>query len=161
MENNENIVSQQTNVPDNVDYIEAIKEIKNNTVNKEAYLKLKEENKKLINSLVQGETLENTAKPEIVDVKELRKNLFNKDQSNLSYIQNAIKLRESLIEKGERDPFLPYGRNIIPTDEDIKASERVASVLNDCVDYADGNSDIFTSELQRRMVDTAPIRRKK
>ena len=70
-----------------------------------------------------------------------------------------MKLREALLEKGEKDPFLPYGKNIIPTDEDIATADRVARVLQECVDYADGDSDIFTNELQRITVDTAPQRK--
>ena len=160
MENEEltNAVSQQENVTDNVDYIEAIKEMKQNTVDKATYNKLKEENKQLLNSLVNGETID-VPKKEEVDINALRKDLFNNDQTNLQYIEKALKLREALLEKGEKDPFLPYGKNIIPTDEDIATADRVARVLQECVDYADGDSDIFTNELQRITVDTAPQRK--
>lgn len=160
MENEElnNAVSQQENVTDNVDYIEAIKEMKQNTVDKATYNKLKEENKQLLNSLVNGETID-VPKKEEVDIDALRKDLFNNDQTNLQYIEKALKLREALLEKGEKDPFLPYGKNIIPTDEDIATADRVARVLQECVDYADGDSDIFTNELQRITVDTAPQRK--
>ena len=160
MENEElnNPVSQQENVTDNVDYIEAIKEMKQNTVDKATYNKLKEENKQLLNSLVNGETID-VPKKEEVDIDALRKDLFNNDQTNLQYIEKALKLREALLEKGEKDPFLPYGKNIIPTDEDIATADRVARVLQECVDYADGDSDIFTNELQRITVDTAPQRK--
>ena len=160
MENEElnNAVSQQENVTDNVDYIEAIKEMKQNTVDKATYNKLKEENKQLLNSLVNGETID-VPKKEEVDIDALRKDLFNNDQTNLQYIEKALKLREALLEKGEKDPFLPYGKNMIPTDEDIAAADRVARVLQECVDYADGDSDIFTNELQRITVDTAPQRK--
>ena len=160
MENEElnNAVSQQENVTDNVDYIEAIKEMKQNTVDKATYNKLKEENEQLLNSLVNGETID-VPKKEEVDIDALRKDLFNNDQTNLQYIEKALKLREALLEKGEKDPFLPYGKNIIPTDEDIATADRVARVLQECVDYADGDSDIFTNELQRITVDTAPQRK--
>ena len=160
MENEElnNAVSQQENVTDNVDYIEAIKEMKQNTVDKATYNKLKEENKQLLNSLANGETID-VPKKEEVDIDALRKDLFNNDQRNLQYIEKALKLREALLEKGEKDPFLPYGKNIIPTDEDIATADRVARVLQECVDYADGDSDIFTNELQRITVDTAPQRK--
>ena len=160
MENEElnNAVSQQENVTDNVDYIEAIKEMKQNTVDKATYNKLKEENKQLLNSLVNGETID-VPKKEEVDIDALRKDLFNNDQTNLQYIEKALKLREALLEKGEKDPFLPYGKNIIPTDEDIATADRVARVVQECGDYADGDSDIFTNELQRITVDTAPQRK--
>ena len=51
-------VSQQEEVNDSIDYIEAIKEIKQNSVDREAYNKLREENKRLLNSLVNGESID-------------------------------------------------------------------------------------------------------
>lgn len=144
--------SKQENVVSNDNYIEAIKEMKENTVAKEDYLKLKAENKQLLQSLVNGETREAEVK-EQVDIQALRNDLFNKDLSNLDYITNALQLRDALMEQGEKDPFLPYGKNILPTDDDIEKAEKVASVLKECVEIADGNSDVFTNELQRRLVD--------
>ena len=154
-----NSVPQQETVDDSVDYIEAIKEMKQNTVDKNTYLKLKEENRKLLQSLVNGEQKE-IEKEEPVDIDQLRNDIFNKESTNLEYITNVLKLRDELIKRGERDPFLPYGKNILPTDEDIATANRVAKALQECVDYADGNSDIFTSELQRITIDSAPIKRR-
>lgn len=145
--------SKQENVVGNDNYIEALKEMKENSVPKEAYIKLKEENKQLLQSLVNGETRESEAPVEKVDVDELRNDIFNKDLNNLDYITKTLKLREELINRGEKDPFLPYGKNILPTDDDVEKAEKVASVLQECVDIADGDSDIFTNELQRRLVD--------
>lgn len=144
--------SKQENVVSNDNYIEAIKEIKENSVAKEEYLKLKEENKQLLKSLVNGETRQVEEK-EPVDIDALRNDLFNKDLNNLEYITKSLQLRDELIARGEKDPFLPYGKNILPTDDDIEKAEKVAGVLKECVDIADGNSDVFTNELQRRLVD--------
>ena len=146
-------VSQQEEVNDSIDYIEAIKEIKQNSVDREAYNKLREENKRLLNSLVNGESID-VKKEEPVNIDELRDKLFNKESTNLEYISNALKLREELMKQGKPDPFLPAGKNIIPTEEDIKTANRVAKVLQECVDYADGYSNVFTNELQRVTVDS-------
>ena len=146
-------VSQQEEVNDSIDYIEAIKEIKQNSVDREAYNKLREENKRLLNSLVNGESVD-VKKEEPVNIDELRDKLFNKESTNLEYISNALKLREELIKQGKPDPFLPAGKNIIPTEEDIKTADRVAMVLKKWVFYADGDSNVFTNELQRVTVDS-------
>ena len=146
-------VSQQEEVNDSIDYIEAIKEIKQNSVDRAAYNKLREENKRLLTSLVNGESID-VKKEEPVNIDELRDKLFNKESTNLEYISNALKLREELMKQGKPDPFLPAGKNIIPTEEDIKTADRVAKVLQECVDYADGDSNVFTNELQRVTVDS-------
>ena len=94
--------SKQENVVSNDNYIEAIKEMKENSVAKEDYLKLKEENKQLLQSLVNGERREEEVVAEPVDIDELRDNLFNKQLNNLDYITNALKLRNELLEKAKR-----------------------------------------------------------
>jgi hypothetical protein len=149
-QNNE---SEQKIVTDNVDYIEALKEMKNNTVDKATYEKLKDEHNKLLKSFINGEKID-VQQEETVDIEKLRNDLFNKECTNLEYVTNALKLRDAIMEKGGKDPFLPYGEKILPTDEDIATANRVATALREAVEYADGDSNIFTNELQRIMVDT-------
>lgn len=146
----------------NEDYIEAIKDLRANTVSKEAYMKLKNENKRLISNLVEG-NVENVPKKEEVDIGKLRKELFDRDaqKTNLDYVDKALKLREALIEKGEKDPFLPWGKQIAPTNNDIECANKVANALQECVDYADGDPAVFNSELQRILNDTPAIKRRR
>ena len=158
---NENVV-----VEDNTnDYIDQIKKLKENSVSKDDYNKLKADNKKLIDALANGSQIEDAVGPKIdaVDkINELRTKLFSKGSNlnNLEYCDTALQLREALIENGERDPFLPFGHNVIATDSDIETANRVANVMRECIDYADGDSDIFTNELQRRTVDVVIPKKK-
>ena len=144
----------QGNVDDTtVDYISAINELKQKTVDRSKYEELKAENKKLLESIVNGQQIDIAQQEPKKSTEELRKDWLNEDNSNLQYIDNALKLREALIAEGKPDPFLPIGSQILPTDEDIKSANRVASILQECVDYAEGDSAVFTNELQRRLVD--------
>ena len=134
------------------DYLAAINELKQNSVNREDYNKLKAENKKLLDSIVNNVPVE-VQSPQRKSIEELRAAYLKEDQTNLEYISNTLKLREALISEGKPDPFLPIGEQILPTDEDVAAANKVASVLQECVDYAEGDSAVFTNELQRRLVD--------
>lgn len=139
----------------NEQYIEAIEELKATTVSKDMYNKLRAENKRLLDSLVSGEGLPQETK-EKPSIDELRKNLFSEaDMSNLAYVENALALRNSLIEAGERDPFLPYGDKVDLTPEQIASAEKVATALQEMVDFAEGDSGVFTAEYQRRVKDVA------
>jgi len=142
-----------TEVVDNTDYIAAIKELKENSVDRSKYDALKAENKKLLDSIVNGTDADLPAKDEKKSIEELRAAYLKEDQSNLEYITNTLKLREAIIAEGKPDPFLPIGEQIMPTDEDIATANKVAQVLQECVDYAEGDSAVFTNELQRRLVD--------
>lgn len=150
---------QQTNVSgemvdDNTqDYLTALKELKQNSVDRSKYDQLKAENKRLIDSIVNGQEINVGAKEEEVDINGLRDDLFNHQLSNLEYVTKSLQLRNELIKSGEPDPFLPIGKQILPTDEDIKCANRVAQVLQECIDYAEGDSQVFTNELNRRLVD--------
>ena len=160
-EEEENVV-----VEDNTnDYIDQIKKLKESSVSRDDYNKLKADNKKLIDALANGTQLEGKVEPKIdaVDkINELRKKLFSKGSNlnNLEYCDTALQLRDALIENGERDSFLPFGHNVVATDSDHETAERVATVMRECIDYADGDSDIFTNELQRRTVDVVIPKKK-
>ena len=146
----------ESQIDTNQDYISALNEMKQNTVPKEAYDKLRADNKKLLDTIVSGQSLEQTEVKEEVDVDALRKELFGKsrrDLSNLEYVDKTLQLRKALMDRGEQDTFvMKAGRTSSPAAEDFKKAERVASVLQECVDIADGNDSVFDNEFQRRLI---------
>lgn len=164
----EQITQQTTQVEetikgDNQEYLDAIKKLQENTVSKEEYEKLKKNNSNLLKAVLDGNGNQ-PAKQE--DKKrsndELRKIIFSEDGcSNLEFIEASLELRENILEEEGKDIFLPYGKQISPDEDDVKASERVVKVFKECVEYANGDSDIFTNELQRRTIDVMPIATKK
>lgn len=159
-EENVAVVEDNTN-----DYIEQIKRLKETSVSRDDYDKLKADNKKLIDALANGTPMEGVVEPKVsaVDkINECRTKLFSKgnDLTNLEYCDTALQLRDALIENGEKDPFLPFGHNVVVTDNDHESANRVATILKECIDYADGDSDIFTNELQRRAVDVVIPKKK-
>ena len=146
-------------VEDNTqDYLAAIKELKENSVNRSEYDKLRAENKKLIDAVVNGQSGQEEpvfTKHSKEQIDDLRNELFNspKELNNLEYITKAMELREALMENGEPDPFLPVGKQISPTRDDLEGAEKVAQVYKECIDYAEGDSEVFTNELMRRTRD--------
>ena len=140
-------------------YIDEIQNLKENTVSKDQYEKKCEENRRLIQSLANGTPLPGAEQePPKPSIDELRKKLANGDQlSNLEYVKTVLDLRNSLIEKGEQDPFVPQGANVTPEATDWATAQRVADAFQSCIDYADGDSEIFTSELMRITKDSAPM----
>lgn len=141
------------------DYIGMIQDLKANTVPKEAYKKVVEENSRLMDTLINGGTIE---APEPVDIKQLRDSLFGNGQgmSNLEYCSKALKLREAIMAEGKPDPLAPQGKLITASDEDLAAAQKVADALQHCVEVADGDNLVFTNELQRIMIDGVPMRRR-
>jgi hypothetical protein len=150
-EEKKNVTTEE--VDPNTDYIQALKELKEKSVDRAEYDKLRAENKKLLDSIVNGTEVAQTDAKEKKSIEELRSAYLKEDQSNLEYITNTLALREAIIADGKPDPFLPIGEQILPTDDDVAKANKVAEVLQECVDYAEGDSAVFTNELQRRLVD--------
>ena len=152
-------VSVTGTVEDNTqDYINAIKELKQNSVNRSEYEKLRAENKKLIDAVVNGQPGQEeqvVVKHSKEQIDDLRNDLFNspRELNNLEFITKTMELREALMENGEPDPFLPVGKQISPTRDDIEGAEKVAQVYKECIEYAEGDSEVFTNELMRRTRD--------
>lgn len=152
-------VSVTGTVEDNTqDYLAAIKELKENSVNRSEYEKLRAENKKLIDAVVNaqpGQEEQVVVKHSREQIDDLRNDLFNspRELTNLEFITKTMELREALMENGEPDPFLPVGKQISPTRDDIEGAEKVAQVYKECIEYAEGDSEVFTNELMRRTRD--------
>ena len=146
----------QTQEPD---YIAQIEELRANSVSRDDYNKLKAEHNRAMNALINGGQID-TKETEPVDKDALRKALYTQDcenLSNLDYWQKTLTLRQAIIDDGGADPFLPFGQKIAPTAEDVEKANNVAKVVQECIDYAQGDSRIFTTELDRRTTDTAPM----
>lgn len=146
----------------NEQYIAALEEMKASTVSRDAYNKLRAENKQLLDALVSGKELPEATPKDKPTPAELRKKLFSEENlSNLEYVETALSLRDALIESGERDPFLPYGDKVDVTSEQIDLANKVAAGLQEMVDFAEGDSGVFSAEYQRRVKDvTIPRGRK-
>ena len=148
-----NVTSQTTETIDNNQYIEALNQLKANSVDKADYEKLKAENKKLLDSIVNGTEVALPA-VEKSSIQELREKLAGSSENNMSsleYAETALKLRERLIEEGQDDPFVPHGSQYSPTQLDYDRAHRVAYVLQECVDNAEGDDATFLAELKKRL----------
>lgn len=143
-------------VEDNTqDYLAAIKELKENSVNRQEYEKLKAENKKLLDAYINGGEIAQPVANEEPSIAELRKKVFdNPNQTNLEYVTNILALRNALIEKGQPDPFVGASSHYEPTVDDYARAEKVARIFQEMVDTADGDPNVFLNEFQRRVKDT-------
>lgn len=141
---------------DNSAYIDAINEMRKNYVPKDKYDKKAAEAQQLLDALVSGKQIElPQEKVEKPSIQDLRNKLFKRDNDcdNLDYVNTALQLREALIEAGERDPFLPVGDQVNLTAEHYEKAQKIADGLQHCVEFADGDSGIFTAEYQRIVKD--------
>ena len=159
---NENLKSdsseQAVNTETEFDPVAAINELKQNSVSKEDYNKVVAEKNKYLKALIDGNQVAEVQNKEPVDIDGLRKELFSgeKDLTNLEYAKKALELRDAIIERDGVDIFVGRGSKLTPTDEDYEAAQRVADGFQQCIDVAQGDSEIFTRELMRITEDVVP-----
>ena len=144
------------------DYIDTINDLKQNTVSKEKYNQLLEEKKGLIDALKNGNQY-NVPEEEKVDIEQLRKDLFqnNKPLTNLEYVSKSLQLRNAILEQEGVDIFMPNGHKYQYDPDDQEKANYVAQMFQECIDYADGDSQLFTQELMRRTKDDSPMQKAK
>ena len=153
-------VNQNNEVNEYQEYIDTINDLKQNSVSKDKYDQLLNEKKQLIEALKAGNQITEVVEEKPVDINELRYELYGKPEqsmSNLEYITKTLQLRNAIIEAGGEDPFMPNGSGYTYDKTDAEKAAYVAQVFQECVDYAEGDDQLFTQELMRRTKDD-PIR---
>lgn len=140
-------------------YIQALKEMKENSVERSKYEKLQRENAELINALKDGRSIPSEEVVEGPSVQQLSHSLMHEHMNNLEFARKALLLRDKLIEEqGEgADPFLPQGIKTRYTNEDRENAQNLADVLQQCIDESDGDPAVFQARLMSRTKDNGPI----
>ena len=145
---------------DNVSLAKALKEARENSVSKEDYEKVLEENRRLVSEVINGDGGAGNGQPTPkADIEALRKELYGPNcegLSNLEFWEKTLELRDAVIEKEGYDPFLPHGAKIKPNDQDIERANAVAKTVRECIEKAEGNSEVFTALLQGETANDSP-----
>lgn len=156
MTDNENIVTDVEN--NDTDYIAVIQEMRENTVSRDEYNKLKAENKKLFSALAAGEKIEVPKEP-TKTIDELRADV-RKAESSLDGWKACLALRDAVLEKTGQDVFVATGTKIIPTDEDRTKATHVAETVKGWIEESGDDPFVFANIMSRNIIDSVPSRRK-
>lgn len=146
------------------DFIKQVDELKANSVSKEQYEKILNENKMLAKKYIESSSVNETKQEEVRTAEDLakekvllRQELYgpkakDSDMTNLDYIKKTLQLRANIIESGGKDPFLPNGV-AVPEDADVDKAKKVAEELQKMVDESNGNPDTFRILYNQRVND--------
>ena len=145
-------------------YVKIIQDLKRTTVSRDEYNRVLEDNKMLANALAttperKEESTDDSAKVATdEEVQALRDKLYIQSCGgigNLDYIETSLDLRDAVLSRGERDPFLPTVEDYVETEEDCEDCQIRAAALRQICDYARTaptkaqQNDVFNSELKR------------
>ena len=136
---------------DNANYIKAIQDLKDNSVDRNRYNKLKEERDALIQALANGDTLPAGSDVQVRSLADCRKDFMSKSKSQCEYVEKLLALRDAAIREGHNDPFVGEGHHLKPNAYSYQRAQEVADIYRECLDYANGDDAVFMNEIQRRM----------
>lgn len=136
-------------------YIAELNRVKSDMVPKSDYDRVVAENSKLARAVADHDYSSDIESPADNDqrIAALRKNLYGggkKYRNDLEYFTDTLDLRHRLMEKGEGDPFLPCNSAYVPNEADEVRAQEIADSIQDAVDYADGDPEVFSVEMRRR-----------
>ena len=147
---NENLINENVNETqenDSQKYIDVINSMKANSVSKEQYAKLQEENAQLIEALKSGNQVEMISEENKPSLKDLANTISdeNFEVTNMEGWKTALEYRKAAIENGLRDPFLPNSRNYTCKPEDSARAQQIADTLEKILEESNGNPDMFNA----------------
>ena len=151
-------------VNDTQKYLDTINELKRNSVSREEYDKVRNENKTLLENLVNGRTLDAAAEEDspTPTVEELRNKVFGKnceDLSDLEFITGLCDLRDALLEEEGVDYFAPTGSKYAADYNDKQIAQNTYDAFRHCIDIADGDNGVFIREIERITNDIGVIKK--
>lgn len=152
----DNLKRDDENIVDNADYIDALKELKANSVDKDKYEALKSENKRLLEAIVNGDDIEIEKKEDLKSAYEYCKNYQeNKFSTDLDYWTNIVNLRKATIAEHGNDPCVTGsygldkdGNHVEPSYGEPEAVEEQFKIIEDLIEQADGNPATFKLLMQ-------------
>lgn len=153
----EQVGAQQPNEVE-ANYLEQIKQLKENTVSKEMYDRVVAENRRMLSDYVNG-TLHVEDNEVKVSLEDARLAYQQPGMNNLDQAKATLQLRNKMMESGLGDPFLANG--VDPTAQDVADAQQVADFLQNCVDLAQDDPAVFQAEFLRGLQETPMAAAKK
>lgn len=144
------------------DEAQAFMEMSNRVKSLEAENKsLQKAKRDYYDAILNGQTLSEASGPKKRSVDEIRKDLMtniDKGCTNLKYAELSLELDDAVIEETGESCFLPkghdqHGNPIRPTMDEYATAQRFHEVLQDCVETADGDPEVFNVEFARMLSD--------
>lgn len=154
----------EESVDDTQKYLDTIAEMRKNSVSREEYDKVRNENKTLLENIANGRYTDDAAateEPKPTSA-ELREKIFGKDSdtlTDLEFVKGLCDLRDALLEETGTDYFAPTGSQYAADYNDIQTAQKVYDGFRHCVDVADGDNQIFIQEMTRITNDIGAIRK--
>lgn len=138
------------------EYIQQVKDLKENTVSKEEFSKVVAERDKLAEAILndRGQSKDDAPKKSIA---ELAKDCQQKNLSNIEVAKRALLYRKAVLDETGHDVFLPNSKEYSSSDKDKEEANKVADTLERLIEESNGSNIIFNAMLQDTLVEPQSV----
>jgi hypothetical protein len=159
---NEEMMTEQNEINETQKYIDTINDLKRNSVSRSEYDKIRNENKTLLESIVNGKTFDTSSaeeevKPSIDDLRQKAYGPGCEKLTDLEYVTAVCDLRDALLEETGIDYMAPTGSQYNADFNDKATANKLYEGFRHCIDIADGDNLIFVQEMNRITNDAGII----
>ena len=117
--------------------------------------KLKAAGAKFYDAVLNGNPAPKDSGPAVRSVEDCRKELIAaRERTNLEYCEAMIALHEACEREQGISCFLPQGKDVTPTADEVNTANKFKAVIKECIAIADGDPAVFNNELMRRTKET-------
>jgi hypothetical protein len=134
------------------DTIEALKKMRENTVPKADYEKLKADNKKLLDAFVNGEDLEKPEEKKKTE-DELLKSIYEAKGSNMELAQDIVELYDMKKAQGKNIFVGSRYSNTVEQNAAEADAEEAVQYLRNALEQSDGDPTVFQAMFGSKIVD--------
>lgn len=141
-EKKEEVIEETDN---DLNLLDEMKKLKENSVSKEEYEKERAKNKELMKRLVEGGGQEDKT-DETIDLDKIREDLFKNNAEGLSkreFWKRVLTLRHERLKNEGVDIFLPKGRKTRYTRLDIESADKVDETISQMIEDSEDNPALF------------------
>lgn len=112
---------------------------------------LKKAKREFYNAVINGNVPKQDNGPVERSVKDCRADLVKAmDKTNLEYAKAMIALDDACIREQGVSCFLPQGKDVVPTADEVATAKKFRTVIEECIEEADDDPAVFNNELMRR-----------
>ena len=148
-------------------YVAAIKELKNNSVSKDIYDKLKSENAQLLDALINGGQINindpslQADEPKLEDmILEFNRGIDDGGQKfNIEAIKQSVETRNRILNEKGIDVYLSQGYQ--PTDQEVREAQDCADLFEAALEYANGDEELFSQFMMNHTIEYPNPNKKK
>lgn len=120
---------------------------------REEMARMAEDNKAIMKQLLEGGEFQTPKQEDTRSIPDIIKAMNSDNISDVEYATLALAYRDKCISEGYGDPFVGKGHKYTADEREAEKAQNFADSIKHCIEYSEGNNEVFINEVNRITVD--------